>query len=46
MQRKIIFDTVRRLLGRGFSRREVIALDAAIAGMFGIAVIIAKSLLH
>ncbi|TCJ38194.1 lysozyme [Parafrankia sp. BMG5.11] len=35
MQRKIIFDTVRRLLGRGFSRREVIALDAAISAAQG-----------
>ena len=30
MQPKPIFDTVRRLLGRGFSRSEVAALDAAI----------------
>ena len=30
MQRKIIFDAVRRLLGRGFVPREVAALDAAI----------------
>jgi lysozyme len=30
MQRKIIFDTVRRLLGRGFRQAEVHALDAAI----------------
>ncbi|ANY19986.1 Lysozyme RrrD [Tsuneonella dongtanensis] len=30
MDRKPIFDTVRRLLKRGFSRREVAALDAAI----------------
>ena len=30
MQRKIIFDTFRRMLGRGFSRREVAALDAAL----------------
>jgi GH24 family phage-related lysozyme (muramidase) len=30
MQRKIIFDAVRRMLGRGFSRREVAAMDAAI----------------
>jgi lysozyme len=30
MKRKIIFDAVRALLGRGFSRREVAALDAAI----------------
>ena len=30
MQRKALFDTVRRLLGRGFRRSEVAALDAAI----------------
>lgn len=30
MQRKIIFDAVRRLLGRGFRAREVAALDAAL----------------
>jgi GH24 family phage-related lysozyme (muramidase) len=30
MKRKIIFDAVRRMLGRGFGRREVAALDAAI----------------
>lgn len=30
MQRKIIFDAVRRMLGRGFSRPEVAALDAAL----------------
>ena len=30
MQRTIIFDTVRRLLGRGFTHGEVAALDAAI----------------
>ena len=30
MQRKTIFDAVRRMLGRGFRRREVEALDAAI----------------
>jgi lysozyme len=30
MHRKPIFDAVRRMLGRGFSRREVAALDAAI----------------
>ena len=30
MQRKVIFDAVRRMLGRGFARREVAALDAAI----------------
>jgi GH24 family phage-related lysozyme (muramidase) len=30
MRRKIIFDAVRRMLGRGFTRREVAALDAAI----------------
>jgi GH24 family phage-related lysozyme (muramidase) len=30
MQRKVIFDAVRRMLGRGFSRGEVAALDAAI----------------
>ena len=30
MQRKTIFDAVRRMLGRGFSRLEVAALDAAI----------------
>lgn len=30
MQRKAIFDAVRRLLGRGFLRGEVAALDAAI----------------
>lgn len=30
MQRKPIFDTVRRLLGRGFRRAEVAAIDAAI----------------
>ena len=32
MNRKTIFDAVRRLLGRGFSRSEVAALDAAIDG--------------
>ncbi|GGD98546.1 hypothetical protein GCM10011515_17980 [Tsuneonella deserti] len=30
MQRKIIFDAVRRMLGRGFRRDEVAALDRAI----------------
>ncbi len=30
MQRKMIFDAVRKLLGRGFSNCEVAALDAAI----------------
>jgi GH24 family phage-related lysozyme (muramidase) len=30
MQRKFIFDAVRRMLGRGFSRREVAALDRAL----------------
>jgi GH24 family phage-related lysozyme (muramidase) len=30
MQRKAIFDTVRRMLGRGFRQAEVAALDAAI----------------
>ncbi len=30
MQRKIIFDAVRRMLGRGFRQAEVAALDAAI----------------
>ena len=30
MDRKLIFDAVRRLLGRGFRRAEVTALDAAI----------------
>lgn len=30
MERKVIFDAVRRMLGRGFSREEVDALDAAI----------------
>jgi len=30
MNRKIIFDTVRKLLGRGFRQDEVAALDAAI----------------
>lgn len=30
MQRKPIFDAVRRMLGRGFTRREIAALDAAI----------------
>ncbi len=30
MQRKSIFDAVRRMLGRGFSRAEVVALDRAI----------------
>jgi GH24 family phage-related lysozyme (muramidase) len=30
MKRKIIFDAVRRMLGRGFGRREVAALDTAI----------------
>ena len=35
MQRKIIFDAVRRMLGRGFNRREIAALDAAIDGASG-----------
>ena len=36
MQRKVIFDAVRRMLGRGFRQREVAALDAAIdAAMAG-----------
>lgn len=30
MQRKPVFDLVRRLLGRGFRRSEVVALDAAL----------------
>ena len=30
MDRKLIFDAVRRLLGRGFGQAEVAALDAAI----------------
>jgi len=30
MRRKIIFDTVRRILGRGFRQAEVAAIDAAI----------------
>jgi lysozyme len=30
MRRKIIFDTVRRMLGRGFRPSEVAALDAAL----------------
>lgn len=30
MERKLIFDAVRRLLGRGFRQAEVVALDAAI----------------
>lgn len=30
MQRRTIFDAVRRMLGRGFTRREIAALDAAI----------------
>src|SRR5688500_784713 len=30
MDRKLIFDAVRRLLGRGFGQAEVVALDAAI----------------
>src|SRR5688500_25134 len=30
MDRKLIFDAVRRMLGRGFQRAEVTALDAAI----------------
>jgi GH24 family phage-related lysozyme (muramidase) len=30
MKRKVIFDTVRRMRGRGFTRTEVVALDAAI----------------
>lgn len=30
MQRQIIFDAVRRMLGRGFNRREVAALDRAL----------------
>lgn len=30
MNRKIIFDTVRKLLGRGLKQTEVVALDAAI----------------
>ena len=35
MQRKVIFDAVRRMLGRGFARREVVALDAAIEAALG-----------
>jgi GH24 family phage-related lysozyme (muramidase) len=36
MKRKVIFDAVRRMLGRGFRQREVAALDAAIdAAMAG-----------
>ena len=35
MQRKVIFDAVRRMLGRGFARREVAALDAAIDTALG-----------
>ena len=36
MQRKVIFDAVRRMLGRGFRQREVAALEAAIdAAMAG-----------
>lgn len=34
MQRKVIFDAVRRLLGRGFAQREVAVLDAAIGRAF------------
>jgi hypothetical protein len=30
MKRKVIFDAVRRMLGRGFTQREVAALDAAV----------------
>ena len=30
MKRKVIFDAVRRMLGRGFTRTEIVALDAAI----------------
>jgi hypothetical protein len=30
MDRKLIFDAVRRLLGRGFRQDEVAALDAAL----------------
>lgn len=30
MQRKFVFDVVRRMLGRGFRRAEIAALDAAI----------------
>ena len=35
MQRKVIFDAVRRMLGRGFAEREVAVLDAAIDGALG-----------
>ena len=35
MQRKVIFDAIRRMLGRGFARREVAALDAAIDAALG-----------
>jgi len=36
MQRKPLFDTVRRLLGRGFQQHEVVALDAAIDQLIGL----------
>lgn len=35
MQRKPIFDTIRRLLGRGLRQREVAAIDAAIDAAVG-----------
>ncbi len=35
MQRRTIFDTVRRMLGRGFRRAEVAALDRAIDAALG-----------
>ncbi len=35
MQRRIIFDAVRRMLGRGFDQHEVAALDAAIDSATG-----------
>ena len=37
MERKPIFEAVRRLLGRGFSPREVAVLDAAIDAALGVA---------
>ncbi len=37
MERKPIFEAVRRLLGRGFSPREVAVLDAAIDATLGVA---------
>lgn len=35
MQRKAIFDAVRRMLGRGFTRADVVALDQAIEAAMG-----------